>query len=189
MQHRGTQRLETDRLILRRFCPEDAQAMYENWASDGEVTRFLTWPTHASPAVSRMVLEDWAAHYAQDDYYQWAIVWKETNQPIGSISVVGCDERAQRAHIGYCIGRRWWHMGVTSEALREVIRFLFAEVGMLRVDAMHDARNPHSGGVMRKCGMRLEGTLRQADFNNQGVCDVSIYGILAQEYADAHGLT
>ena len=35
-------------------------------------------------------------------------------------------------------------MGVTSEALREVIRFLFAEVGMLRVDAMHDARNPHS---------------------------------------------
>ncbi len=148
MQHRGTQRLETDRLILRRFCPEDAQAMYENWASDGEVTRFLTWPTHASPAVSRMVLEDWAAHYAQDD--------------------------------GYCIGRRWWHMGVTSEALREVLRFLFAQVGVLRVDAKHDARNPHSGGVMRKCGMRYEGTLRQSAWCNAGIGDMCWYGILAE---------
>ena len=96
--------------------------------------------------------------------------------------MVDCDERAQRAHIGYCIGRRWWHMGVTSEALREVLRFLFAEVGVLRVDAKHDARNPHSGGVMRKCGMRYEGTLRQSAWCNAGIGDMCWYGILAAEW-------
>ena len=89
MKHCGTKRLETERLILRRFAPSDAEAMYKNWASDSEVTRFLTWPAHGSAEVSRRVLETWAAQYENDDYYQWAIVLKENGDgPIGSISAV-----------------------------------------------------------------------------------------------------
>ena len=181
MQHRGTQRLETDRLILRRFCPEDAQAMYENWASDGEVTRFLTWPTHASPAVSRMVLEDWAAHYAQDDYYQWAIVLKEKGEPIGSISVVRMNEDVSIVQIGYCIGKAWWHNGITTEALKAVMDFLFDIVDVNRIESRHDPQNPNSGKVMKKCGMKYEGTLRSSDRNNQGICDVCYYALLKSE--------
>lgn len=52
MNHLGTKRLETDRLVLRRFVPEDAADMYRNWASDPEVTKFLTWPPHSSVEVS-----------------------------------------------------------------------------------------------------------------------------------------
>ena len=58
MEHRGTQRLETERLILRRFVSEDADAMYKNWAADKEVTKYLTWPSHSSPDVSRFVVEE-----------------------------------------------------------------------------------------------------------------------------------
>lgn len=58
MKHQGTKTIETPRLILRRFTLEDAPAMYRNWASDPEVTKFLTWPTHASEEVSRLVLLD-----------------------------------------------------------------------------------------------------------------------------------
>ena len=57
MEHCGTVRLESERLILRRFTPEDARAMYDNWASDPEVTAFLTWAPHESPAATRRLLE------------------------------------------------------------------------------------------------------------------------------------
>ncbi len=175
MKHLGTKQLETSRLILRKFTTEDAHAMYKNWASDPEVTRFLTWPTHSSVEVSRAVLADWESRYAKDDYYSWAIVLKGLEEPIGSISVGSKDERVRKAEIGYCIGRAWWHQGITSEALQAVMNFLFDEVGMLRLEARHDTRNPHSGAVMRKCGMEYEGTMVQSDWNNQGICDVCWY--------------
>ena len=81
MRHLGTITLETPRLLLRRFTPVDAQAMYENWAADPEVTKFLTWPAHESPAVIAAVLKDWVDSYRQPDFYQWAIVPKEVGQP------------------------------------------------------------------------------------------------------------
>jgi ribosomal-protein-alanine N-acetyltransferase len=88
-------------------------------------------------------------------------------------------------HIGYCVSRAWWRRGVTSEALGAVIQFFFEEVGVNRVESRHDPRNPNSGRVMLKCGMKYEGTRRQADWNSQGVCDVSDYGLLAEEYFTA----
>ncbi len=182
MNHLGTQQLETERLILRPFVPADAEAMYRNWASDPEVTRYLTWPCHGSPEVSAKVLGEWAGQYARPDYYQWAIVPKDTGEPIGSISVVGYDARIGQPQVGYCIGRPWWRQGFTSEALSRVIGFLIGEAGADRVESWHDPRNPGSGAVMRKCGMTYEGTLRQADRNNQGICDACVYGILAQEW-------
>ena len=181
MHHIGTKVLETSRLILRPFCVEDASAMYHNWASDSEVTRYLTWPTHTDETVTRAILEDWVNQYCDNRYYHWAIVPKENgNAPIGSIAVVSLDDDVQKATIGYCIGKHWWHQGITSAALSAVISFLVHEVGLRRVDAYHDTRNPHSGDVMKKCGMTYEGTFRQSERNNQGICDVSWYAILKE---------
>ena len=182
MKHLGTKTIETPRLILRRFVPEDAQAMYENWACDPEVTKFLTWPAHGSVKISAMVLSDWISHYEEDTFYQWAIVPKDLGKPIGSISVVSRNDNAELVHIGYCIGRPWWHQGFMTETLRAVIDFFFAEVGVNRVETRHDPNNPHSGAVMRKCGMTYEGTLRRSDRNNQGICDAAWYGILRGEW-------
>ena len=180
LTHKGTQTIETPRLILRRAVREDAQAMLRNWASDPEVTKFLTWPTHDSIDVTRTVLESWLAEYEKDNYYQWMIVLKEIGEPIGSISVVRQNQRVEAAEIGYCIGSAWWHQGIMSEALAAVINYLFTEVGMNRIAACHDPNNPHSGGVMRKCGMQYEGTTRASDRNNQGICDASYYAIVKE---------
>ena len=110
MKHCGTQRLETQRLILRRYTNEDAAAMYKNWASDEEVTKYLTWPPHSSQTVSQAVTEDWVKNYSDDSYYQWAIVLKDNgDEPIGSIAVVDMKEDISMAHIGYCIGRKGSH--------------------------------------------------------------------------------
>lgn len=180
LTHKGTNELRTARLLLRRFAAGDAHAMFRNWASDSEVTRFLTWPAHANEDISQMVLNDWLANYAKPDFYQWAIEFD--GEPIGSISVVSHKDSTEACEIGYCIGKPWWHKGITSEALAAVIAYLFDEVGMQRISARHDPRNPHSGGVMKKCGMTYEGTHRRADRNNQGICDASVYAIVQDEY-------
>lgn len=182
MKHLGTKRIETERLILRPFTAEDAEAMFHNWASDPEVTKFLTWPTHKTVEVSRWVLNDWVSHYAEPEHYQWAIVPKDLGEPIGSIAVVRSSNDAKWVESGYCIGKKWWRQGYVSEALNALISFFFEEVGVERVQARHDPRNPGSGAVMRKCGMTCEGTLRRADRNNQGICDAVIYSILREEY-------
>lgn len=183
MEHKGTKQIETKRLTLRQFTIEDSPAMYENWASDEEVIKYLMWPAHEDVSVSESVLKEWTENYNNESYYQWAIVLKEyADEPIGSIGVVNSiNEATKKAHIGYCIGKKWWHMGITSEALSAVITYLFEEVGLNRIESRHDPRNPNSGEVMKKCGMKYEGTLRQDDWNNQGLCDASYYAILTNE--------
>ncbi len=181
MHHCGTRMIETKRLLLRKFVIEDADAMFRNWASDKEVTKFLTWPAYTGSETAMWVLDEWAVSYKKPDFYQWAIVLKDINEPIGSISVVKIDEKTEMAEIGYCIGRSWWNQGITSEALRAVIDFMFDQVGANRIQAKHDVNNPHSGMVMKKCGMKYEGTMRSAGVNNQGVCDLRIYALLKSD--------
>lgn len=182
MKHLGTRCIETDQLVLRRFTLADAKPMFDNWASDDTVTKYLMWPAHKSIDVSMAVLKEWTEAYSNDNYYQWAIVYKEHgDEPIGSIAVVSFDDTVKKAHIGYCIGQEWWHKGITSEALQAVITFLFDEVGMQRIESRHDPRNSNSGAVMKKCGMQYEGTMRNSDWNNQGICDASYYAVLSEE--------
>ncbi len=183
MNHTGTLTIETNRLLLRRFTGDDAAAAYRNWTSDEKVTEFLRWLTHRSLETTQRVLNDWISKYDQKDFYQWAIILKAAgDEPIGTISVVDKNERLNIVHIGYCIGSPWWHQGITSEALAGVIPFLFEKVQVNRIEAQHDPNNPHSGQVMRKCGLQYEGTLRQADFSNRGIVDAAMYSLLARDY-------
>lgn len=183
MNHMGTVKIETKRLLLRQFNERDITAAYNNWTSDEKVTEFLRWPTHMSIEVTESILKEWINSYNNKDFYQWAIIIKEYgDEPIGTISVVDKNERLDIVHIGYCIGSKWWNQGITSEAFSGIIPFLFDEVKVNRIESQHDPNNPNSGKVMTKCGLKYEGTLRQADFSNRGIVDASMYSLLASEY-------
>ncbi len=183
LTHKGTVTLETKRLILRRFVPEDAEAMYKNWANDPEVAKFLTWPPHKNVSISEEVINSCVPLYEKPDHYSWAIVPKDFGEPIGSIAAVKVDDAIKMVHIGYAIGAQWWRKGYTSEALTRLVKFFFEEVGVNRIESRHDPRNLNSGKVMEKAGLKYEGTLKEADRNNQGgFCDAAYYAILAKEY-------
>ena len=181
MTHKGTVRLETQRLILRRFRIEDAEDMFRNWAASEDVTRFLTWEPYKSVEDVKSYIQ-WVIDSYKDDKYEWMIEWKETHEVIGTIGVISIREDIASCEIGYCMSERFWGRGIMPEALGEVIRFLFDEVGMNRIAATHDVRNPKSGRVMEKCGLRYEGTHRQASRNNQGICDSVMRAILREDY-------
>jgi len=182
MKHLGTRILQTERLTLRPFLEEDAEAMFDNWASDPEVTKFLSWPTYKSIDDAHAILNLWLESYDNPEFYQWAIVLKELGQPIGSISVVNLDNRVDLAEIGYCIGKTWWGQGIMPEALKAVMQYLFEVVGMQRLEPGHDPENSASGAVIRKCGFRYEGTLRRRIRSNRGITDVAWYSMLKEEY-------
>ena len=183
MEHKGTVRLETERLILRRFSIGDAPDMYRNWARDQRVTRFLTWDPHPNIEATAEILTNWSEHYREPFFYHWAIVPKVLGEPIGSIGATAVHNNTDSLEVGYCIGHKWWHQGYTSEAFAELIRFWFNEVKVNRIEATHAAENVNSGKVMQKCGLKYEGKLRQYDRKNGGpLFDVCFYAILAEDY-------
>ena len=181
MNKKGTQRIETERLILRRLTPDDAEAMFAGWCNDPEVSRFLTWPPHGNVEVTRSILNGWIEQYDDGAYFNWGIELKDSGRLVGNISVVKVREDIDSADIGYCMSREFWGRGIMPEALRAVMDYLFDEVGMNRVAASHDVNNPKSGRVMEKAGMKLEGTLRQAGWNMQGVCDEVWHSMVKSE--------
>ena len=183
MNHVGTVFIETDRLLLRRATMEDAEAMYLNWTGDNEVTKYLTWPTHASVDVTKGFIQYLLNCYEDTKQYGWVIELKSLCEPVGMISVVSMNDEVDSVQIGYCLSHKCWGQGIMTEALKSVISFAFNTLGAQRVEARHDTNNPASGAVMRKCGMVYEGTLRRADRNNQGICDAAYYSILKNEYS------
>ncbi len=181
MKHLGTQTIETNRLILKKFEIKDALKMFNNWASSDEVTKYLTWKPHKDVSVSKEWIEFLISNYDRKDFYEWGIFLKKIDEPIGSISVVDLKENINAVHIGYCIGKKWWHQGITSEALSALVDFFFDKVGVDRIESRHDPLNVNSGRVMKKCGMKYEGTMRKADISNQGIVDCSYYAILKED--------
>lgn len=182
MQHRGTQTITTERLVLRRFRLDDAALMFYNWANDAEVTRYLTWQPHGDISVTTGVLRSWVNDYRRPDFYQWAIEYEGTL--IGAIGAHEPNENLKSIAVGYCMGRSWWGRGIMTEALKAVIGYLFS-IGANRIWAIHHVNNPASGRVMEKSGMQYEGIIRQGGKNNIGVLhDVRQYAIVASDLAN-----
>ena len=183
MKHTGTVEIITKRLLLRPFKMEDADAMFNNWANDEDVSRFLTWLPHEDVNVTQEVIEIWVNNYDQADNYQWAICFKDNpDSPIGSFSVFSINEQIKSVEVGYCIGKKWWGQGIVAEAFSEVIELLFKQVGVNRIASYHHVDNPRSGRVMEKSGLQKEGLLREIALNNQGkLVDMVIYSILKSD--------
>ena len=182
MNHLGTKEIETDRLLLRKFKLSDAEEMYKNWANDDNVTRYITWPTHKDIEETRRVVEGYVNDSARDNYYHWCIVLKETNEAVGSIGAFRLYDDLKLFEIGYCIGKKFWNKGITTEAMKALIKFFFEEAGVNRIEARHDVKNPASGRVMIKSGLKFEGILRQAGKTNNGINDMAVYAILKEEW-------
>lgn len=166
MRHAGTQTIETERLLLRRLLPADAEMMYANWACDPDVTRWLRWDPHKNVAETRELLDAWALLYPNPDYYQWAIVEKATGQVFGSMSLYnsllgepqqktawpGLDTADGIWEPGYCIGKNWWGKGYTTEALHALVKYWFQNTDSRWLACCHAVANPASGRVMQKAG-------------------------------------
>lgn len=178
MRKLGSIELETKRLLLRRFVVEDAKAMFENWASDRDNLKYVTWDPHPNPQVTQASIERWLLHYQEENTYKWAICKKDDpTQVIGDISVVSQNPQKELCEVGYILGKNFWGQGLMTEALQTVLHFLLVEVGFKEIQAKYVSLNPASGRVMEKAGMQYLATLPNAVARKGYVGDQIIYTI------------
>ena len=174
----GTQTLQTDHLILRRFVESDAEAMFQNWASSAENLIHVTWDPHPNLEVTRNSIRNWVASYADANYYKWAICLKDDpEQVIGDISIVAMDEDDSSCEIGYILGKNYWGRGMMTEALKAVLDFCFTQAGFQKVRARYASLNPASGRVMEKAGMSYLKTVANGVERKDYVADLIYYQI------------
>ena len=150
--------LQTERLLLRKLRVSDAPRIFNCWASDPEVTKYLTWLPHASVDVTEKLMTHWLADYETPDTYRYGIELRETGDLIGMIDVVGYHHG--NPVIGYCSGRAYWGNGYMTEALRAVCAMLFDEgYQTIVIEAM--AENIGSNRVIQKAGFSFVGSRQQ----------------------------
>lgn len=154
LHHVGTQPLETERLLLRRYEMADAEDMYRNWVTDPEVSRFWDWEPHQDIGETKARLAQWIAAYTDAKAYHWVIVLKSVSQAIGYIYLHAFDETHDSAEVHFALSRTYWNQGIMSEACTGVLAFAFSVLHAESIHTRHHIDNPASGRVMQKCGMR-----------------------------------
>lgn len=181
-----TKTLESDRLILRKFKIEDAQQMYDNWESDPECCKYLSWNVAKDVEETKSILKSWISEY-EKGCYNWIVILKSTNQAIGSICAITVSEKHSTAELGYCYGSKYWDNGYATEALRTVIGYLLTECDFYLVEARHISGNPASGRVMEKAGMHKDAILRNRRINKYTGerNDAIVYSITKEDFYNA----
>ena len=178
MKALGTQTIETERLILRRFVETDAQTMFENWASRLDNLTYVTWDPHPNVDFTKSSIRTWVASYDNPNYYKWAICLKENpNHVIGDISLVSMDEENSSCEVGYIIGMDYWGRGIMTEALKAVLSYCLDEIRFKEVNACYASLNPASGRVMEKAGMTFWKTIPKAVERKGYIADKIYYQI------------
>lgn len=152
------ERLETDRLALRRPVADDARAIFERYAQDEEVTRYLTWHPHATLDETRAFLRRCDAGWDTGNDLTWALTLGGDENLIG---MVGVRPRGHKPDIGYVLAREHWGRGYMTEAASAIVTLALRDPDVHRVWAVCDVDNRASARVLERVGMTHEGVLRR----------------------------
>lgn len=173
--------LKTDRLILRPFYRDDIPQLLPLIGVREVAATTLRIPHPYTEEDALKFLEYSAAVWQKQEGASFGVFLREGERVCGGIGLASNLEH-NRAELGYWIGVPFWGNGYCTEAAREVLRFGFENLRLHRIDAVHFASNPASGRILRKLGMKHEGTTREHIRKWGEYLDVEIYGLLAREY-------
>lgn len=172
---------ETERLILRKPLPVDAAEIL-GFRSDPEVMKFIPRPiaqTEGDVLALLAIMED---SLQKNERINWAVVHKATNKVIGLFGFVRFLIEHSRAEVGYSLHRNFWRQGYTREALTAIIQYSFETLALHSIEAIIDAENVGSAGVLANLGFRKEAHFLE-DFCYAGIYRDSIhFGMLRREW-------
>lgn len=176
--------LETEDLLLRKPARRDAEDIYR-YASDPEVARYVLWDPHRSISETRAFISFLRGRIRSGDPSSWVVTLKETGIVIGTIGFIWCSSENRSAELGYSFSREYWNHGYATQALKAVISASFRSMPLNRLEAQYDVRNPASGRVMEKSGLRQEGILRSRLVNKGEYVDVAVCAILRSDWENS----
>lgn len=155
------EKIRSERLVLCRYKAEDARGIFDSYAQDPEVTRYLTWKPHKSIEETQDFVQKSIQEWIKGERFTWT-VHNSKVQLIGSICL---RINGHKADFGYVIARNHWGKGYATEALTAVLQWTIQQTQIFRIWGVCDIENIASARVMEKCGLKHEGILRK-----WGVC-------------------
>jgi [ribosomal protein S5]-alanine N-acetyltransferase len=152
--------IETERLILRPHQESDFDGIHE-YATDQDVVKFMQWGPNTLDE-TRFFLDTCIANQKHADRlsYDFAVVSREDGSFLGTVSLRLSSPSARAAELGYTYQKRAWGRGIASEAARRMVDFGFDELGLTRIFATCNPVNYASARVLQKCGLVLEGCMK-----------------------------
>lgn len=150
--------LESCRLRLRLPTMKDAEPIFQGYAQDPAVSKYLVWRPHQDVETTRAFLARCAQCWHDGTAFPWVITRREDEALLGMIEL---RIDGHRADLGYGIARRDWGNGYATEAVRVIAQWALAQDSIFRVWATCDVENLASARVLEKAGMEKEGILRR----------------------------
>jgi RimJ/RimL family protein N-acetyltransferase len=173
--------LDSQRLRLRAFTTTDASEVRRLAGDRAIADTTLNVPHPYEPGMAEEWIESHDALFDESKAVICAITLRESRELMGAIGLTLHPE-SRRAEIGYWVGRAFWGNGYATEAAGTLMRWAFAALDLDRIYAAHLTRNPASGRVMEKLGMRREGVLRRHVRKWDQGEDIAIWGVLREEF-------
>ena len=152
------EKIATRQLVLRRPRLSDADEIFDSYAADPEVTRYVTWRPYQDRNEVTQFLQSRLTRWDSNEEFSWAITRAEEDRVIGMIA---CRVREPAADIGYVLSRSLWGRGHMTEAANAVVEWAINLDFVYRVWAVCDVENKASARVLEKVGMQREGILRR----------------------------
>ena len=183
MKELGTQYLETERLILRKFKPDDLESFHDNWSID-ELTHQYDWYFNLKTIDdTKKYIENVIERYNYNNYYNWVIVLKDTNEVIGHIGVNKIMKVHGYIEIGYSLSSKYFKQGLMTEALNKIIDFFINDVQVRIIEGTCISENIASINLMKKVGMNLDAILpkRRVSHKTGNICDEYIFSIIVDK--------
>ena len=177
--------IKTERLILRPFTLDDAPELQRLIGDRDIASTTLNIPHPYEDGMAEEWIGPHQEQFDKGEEINLAIAHREQNFLIGGIGLK-INKRFENAELGYWIGKPYWNQGYCTEAARAVLKYGFEILGLNRVHASHMTRNPASGRVTQKIGMKHEGCLRQHAKKWGKFEDMEAYGILRSEYTGSN---
>lgn len=158
-KYRLPEEFMTGRYLVRRIVPSDAQAIFEGWNTDSEVTKYLTWRPHSEIAQTQQAIErnyrDW------DTGASFPAVICLRDNPSELIGRIDARPTGHKVSYGWLIRRGWWGHGVASEVVQAALDHALSHPLIFRTEASCDVHNVGSARVMEKAGMTKEALLHR----------------------------
>ena len=150
--------VETLRLHLRRPVPADAERIFQTYAQDREVTRYLVWVPHSSVEATKKFIAFCQDRWMSAVAFPYAITRKQDGQLLGMIEV---RPNGHRADFGYVLAREYWGNGFMPEAIAALVEITLRPPAIYRMEATCDVENKASARALEKAGFSREGLLRR----------------------------
>lgn len=173
--------LPAQRVDLRWLTPEDAPGILSVFG-DPEVMRFWSSPPLKDLAGAHELIEEIHGFFKSRRLFQWGISLRESNEVIGTCTLLDVSMAHRRAEVGFALRRSNWGQGLATEALETLIAFAFGTLDLHRLEADADPDNERSLVVLERQGFRREGYLRERWHHLGDIRDTVFLGLLRREW-------